>query len=96
MQEYTYNIKGDFSSVRALEIKEELRGLTKTCANLIIDATCVIKSDRGSINALMMCHKRMIANRGKMTLKLVPSQKSGLNELLDVTKFSRILNIQYV
>ena len=95
MQEYTYNIAGDFSSIRALEIKEELKGLAKTCTNLVVDATAVNKSDIGSINALMMCHKLMKENGGKMTLKLIASKKSELNELLDVTKFGRMLDIKY-
>jgi len=95
MQEYTYTIEGDFSSIRALEIKEELIGLAKTCTDLTVDATAVQKSDIGSINALMMCHKAIGINGGKMTLKVLQSESSELIELLHVTKFGQILDIQY-
>lgn len=91
----THIIKGEFASIKALEIKDELLKLSETENHQVdLDLSEVTHADLGAVNALMMSYNALRKNNGELNIKM---KKAGeMDELLHLTKFKKFLSIQYI
>lgn len=90
-----YQIKGEFTAIRALEIKKDLLDIAnKENVLLSIDMTETRKADIGALNAIMMCHNTIKKNSGH--LEIIAGRNNPLSELFHLTKFDRLLDIKFL
>ncbi len=93
MNKMEYTIKGDFTSVRALEIKNELLDISRNHdIHLMLDISEAQAADIGALNAIMMCHNTLRKNNGQLTIYV--KKDNPLHELFHLTKFDKFLDVR--
>ncbi|MDQ5929728.1 MAG: hypothetical protein QG594_1509 [Bacteroidota bacterium] len=80
---------GDFTTMKALEWKEQLNSFAVNFESLDVDLTQVTDADIIGVNALVTTHKLLLAKGRKLKIRM--PKKSKISEMLHLTKFSSIL-----
>lgn len=95
MIEQIFKVEGNFTDLKALEIKEELTHLMSLPqTSLLLDLSKIDKADIKSVNTVMMTYK--VSVRHGNSLKVLLAKPSPLDELLHLTKMRSVLDIKYV
>ncbi len=89
-----YQIIGDFTSQKAMEVKNILSNLIdKENVNLSIDCTNVSDVDVVGINTLALIYKQLRSKNSILTILL--KQDSHLSKMLHLTKFNKIFTLTF-
>jgi ABC-type transporter Mla MlaB component len=82
------SIIGDFSTMKALEWKQQLNSFASNFETLEVDLTGVTEADIIGVNALVTTHKILLAKERQ--LKITVKKPSKMWEMLNLTKFMPI------